>query len=143
MVIKRQAGFTLIEIMIAVMIVGLMAAVMGPKVMEFLGKGRKGAAKSQLAQIKDSLVTYNMDIGRFPTTREGLRALRENVGNNPKWQSSYLADASADPLDPWGNPYVYNSPPVTFKQYKKFELYSYGSDMGESEPQNHWIYDGE
>lgn len=140
MMIKRQAGFTLIEILVAVLIVGIMAAVMGPKVMEFLGRGRRGAVKSQLAQIKDALVTYNMDMGRFPNTREGLRALQENVSNSPKFQGPYLTQ---EPLDPWNNPYVYNSPPVTFKQYKKYEIYSYGSDMGEAEPQNKWIHDGE
>ena len=139
MVAKKSAGFSLLEILIAVAIIGLMVATMGPKLMQFLSKGRKGAATSQLAQIKDGLVQYNMAVGRFPTTREGLQALRENAKNNPKWDGPYL---SKDPVDPWDQPYVYNSPPVTFKEYRRFEIYSYG-DNGEAAPQSEWIHTGE
>ena len=140
MVLHRRPGFTLTEILIAVAIIGLMVAVMGPRLMQRLAAGRKGAAQSQLTQIKDGLLSYNMDIGRFPTTREGLTELLENTKNNPQWNGPYLAK---EPVDPWGHPYIYNSPPEVFKQYKHFEIFSYGGAKGEATPQNQWIHDGE
>lgn len=139
MVMRKSSGFSLIEILVVVAIIGLLLATMGPKLMDQFARGKKGAAKTQLVAIKDAIVQYSMDLNRPPKTREGLQVLRENVNKNPKWQGPYL---SKDPEDPWGEMYQYNSPPEHFKkEYKRFEVYSYGEN-GEGSEQNEWIHDG-
>lgn len=141
MIMRKQAGFTLMEIMIAIVLVAIMGVTMGPKLMEYLGRGKKGATKSQLAQIKDSLVTFNLDVGRNPSTKEGLQSLRENTTNIPRWNGPYL---TKDAVDSWGHEFVYNCPPEKYaKEYKTFEIYSHGGPLGEAEPEKNWIHDGE
>lgn len=141
MIMRKQAGFTLMEIMIAIALVAIMAVTMGPKVMEYFGRGKKGATKSQLAQIKDAIVTFNMDVGRNPSSKEGLASLRENSTNIPNYNGPYL---TKDPVDSWGHEFVYFCPPEKYtKEYRIFEVYSYGGSLGEAEPEKNWIHDGE
>lgn len=140
MVIKKQAGFSMMEILLVVAIVGLMVATMGPRLMKNFSRGKQGAVKTQLLDIKNAVIQYSMDMNRQPKTREGLQALRENINKNPKWDGPYL---TKDPEDPWGESYVYKSPPESFKKdYKRFEIYSYGEN-GEGSPQEEWMHDGQ
>ena len=143
--VKRD-GFTLIEIMVVVVIIGLLVATIGPGIMERLGKGRKGAAKSMMSNIKGALMQYNMDIGRFPSTKEGLNGLIENVGKSSKWQGPYKMTNDLEvPRDSWERDFVYNAPPQILgkkKGYKYFELISYGEN-GEGSPEEQWLVIGE
>ncbi len=119
---KNQKGFTLIELMVVMIILGLLAALVGPKVFGKLGKGRKGATKTQIALFSGALDEFRLDVGRYPTTEEGLNALREKPANLNKWEGPYLPKAV--PKDPWDNNYVYKCP----GEHGDYDLISYGGD---------------
>ncbi|WP_329605144.1 type II secretion system major pseudopilin GspG [Undibacterium hunanense] len=117
-----SAGFTLLELLVVVVIIGLLASYVGPKYFSQIGKSEVAVAKAQITAFEKALDTYRIDVGRFPTTEEGMAALLENPGSNPKWNGPYLKKAI--PLDPWGRPYHYQSP----AKDKDFEVSSYGKD---------------
>lgn len=118
----RQKGFTLIELMIVVVILGLLATIIMPKILGRPEQARRVKAKADIRSIQSALALFKTDTGRFPTTSEGLEALVNNPGIK-----GYSSDAYLDsvPVDPWGNKYVYMSPGVHSKDY---DLMSYGKD---------------
>ena len=102
---KKEKGFTLIELLIVMVILGLLAAMVGPRMFGKVGKSKQKAAKAQISLLETSLDTYRLDVGKYPTTQQGLQALRVKPDDAEKWDGPYLPKDI--PLDPWGNPYVY------------------------------------
>jgi general secretion pathway protein G len=120
---RRPApGFTLIELMIVVVILGMLATLVMPKILDKPEQARRAKAKVDLRSIQSALAMFKTDTGRFPTTSEGLPALAANPGIKSYGQDGYLERV---PLDPWGNKYIYLSPGVHSKDY---DLVSYGKD---------------
>ncbi|MBI3939531.1 MAG: type II secretion system major pseudopilin GspG [Acidobacteria bacterium] len=118
----KERGFSLIELIVVLVILGLLAAVVGPKVMQRLRGSRGQIAKIQIAELEEALDLLNFDTGRYPSTEEGLRALAENTGNIPNWSGPYLKKSI--PKDPWNHEYVYRAP----GQHGEYDLYSLGAD---------------
>ncbi|MHC4166147.1 MAG: type II secretion system major pseudopilin GspG [Planctomycetota bacterium] len=116
-------GFTLIELMIVVVILGLLATTIMPKLLSKPDKARAEKAKFEIRQIEIALASFNIDNRRFPTTSEGLEALVSNPGGLPDYDpEAYLPRV---PLDPWKNSYVYISPGLNGRDY---DIVSYGKD---------------
>ena len=106
---RRQAGFTLLELLVVIVIIGLLAAYVGPKYFSQLGKSEVTVAKAQIEAFDKSLDTYRLDVGRYPSAEEGLAALMTAPPSaGAKWNGPYLKKGV--PLDPWGHPYRYTSP---------------------------------
>ena len=118
----RIHGFTLLELLIVIVIIGMLAAYVGPKYFTQLGKSERTMAKAQLAGLEKALDTFRLDVGRYPTTEEGLAALVNKPGTVTQWNGPYLKKEV--PLDPWGHPYQYQSPGAN----SEIELRSYGKD---------------
>lgn len=125
--ISKQRGFTLIEIMVVLVIIGVMAALVVPRVMGRAEDARKVAAKSDISSIMNALKLYNLDNMRYPTSAQGLQALvsRPQVAPVP---TNYKEGGYLDklPLDPWGNPYQYQNP----GKHGDIDVYSYGPNGG-------------
>lgn len=120
-----QAGFTLIEIMVVIAIIGILATLIVPKIMGRPDEARVTAAKHDLATISQALKLYRLDIGRYPTTEQGLKALVERPSSEPvpqNWKNGGYLDRL--PNDPWGNPYQYAIPGTK----GEVDLFSYGAD---------------
>ena len=105
---RRQAGVTLIEMMVVVVIIALFAALVLPRMMGQADKARKTAARAQINAFMTALGSYKLDTGSYPTTEQGLQALRAKPENVNNWQGPYT-DKEID-NDPWGHPYVYRFP---------------------------------
>lgn len=106
---RAQPGFTLLELLVVIVIIGLLAAYVGPKYFSQLGKSEVTIAKAQIESFEKSLDTYRLDVGRYPTTEEGLAALIAAPASAAgKWNGPYLKKGI--PLDPWGHPYQYRAP---------------------------------
>ncbi len=103
--VRSANGFSLIELIVVLVILGLLAAVVAPNVYNKLAKGKDQIAKIQIKEIEGAIQLFAFDLGRNPTTAEGLEALVRNPGNNDSWKGPYLAKAL--PQDPWGRPYSY------------------------------------
>ena len=120
---ERSAGFTLIELLVVMVIVGLLAALVGPRLFKNVGKGKVTAAKAQIANFQTALGSYKLEVGTFPSTDEGLQALRVKPLSASRWDGPYLVKEV--PLDPWGNPYVYKFPG---EHGDEPDIISYGAD---------------
>ena len=119
---RSQAGFTLVEILVVITIIGLIMALVGPRVLNYLGESKAKAAKIQIESFSSALDLYYLDLGRYPSSNEGLTALTR--GNNaPGWNGPYLRGGVV-PNDPWGHSYVYRSP----GQRSPYDIISLGSD---------------
>ena len=119
---RGEAGFTLVEILVVITIIGLIMALVGPRVLNYLSESKAKAAKIQIESFASALDLYYLDLGRYPTTNEGLAALTQ--GNNaPGWNGPYLRGGVV-PNDPWGHGYVYRSP----GQRAPYDIVSLGSD---------------
>jgi len=119
---QQERGFTLIEIMVVVIIIGLLAALVGPRLFGKVSIAKQKAAKAQIELFGTALDTFRLDVGRYPTTDEGLKALREKLSGVENWQGPYLPKEI--PVAPWGKPYVYRSP----GEHGEYDLISYGLD---------------
>lgn len=119
---RRAAGFTLLELLVVIVIIGLLAAYVGPRYFGHIGKSERKTAQAQIEAFARALETYRIDTGRFPSNEQGLKALMERPTSEPKWSGPYLQKAV--PLDPWGKPYLYKHPGTR----SEFELLSYGKD---------------
>ncbi len=102
---KRNSGFSLIELLIVMVIMGLLAALVGPRMFGKVGKSKQKAALAQMALFETALDTYRLDVGKYPSSDQGLQALRTKPADVEKWDGPYLPKPV--PKDPWGNPYVY------------------------------------
>jgi len=123
---KSEKGFSLIELIVVLVILGLLAAVVGPRVYDKLAKGKEQIAKIQIKEIEGALQLFSFDVGRFPSSSEGLEALVRNPGNMESWKGPYLTKNDL-PKDPWGKPYVYRCP----GQHGDYDLLAYGPDGSE------------
>ena len=119
---NSMRGFSLIELIVVLVILGLLATVVGPRVIDKLAEGKAQIAKVQIDQFKGALGLFRFDVGRYPSTSEGLIALAQNPGIDG-WSGPYL-DKQSVPTDPWGREYQYRSP----GQYGDFDLFSLGAD---------------
>jgi general secretion pathway protein G len=119
---RSEKGFSLIELIVVLVILGLLAAVVGPSVFKHLATGKEKIARIQIKELEGGLQLFSFDLGRFPNTAEGLDALMRNPGNAEAWKGPYLNKEL--PKDPWGKPYVYRSPGM----HGDYDLYSCGPD---------------
>jgi general secretion pathway protein G len=118
-----ERGFTLVEILVVITIIGLIMGLVGPRVLNYLTESKAKAAKIQIESFSSALDLYFLDTGRYPSSSEGLGALVQRPGNAQAWNGPYLKGGVV-PTDPWGNPYVYRSP----GQHGTYDLQSYGAD---------------
>ncbi|TCV89540.1 general secretion pathway protein G [Sulfurirhabdus autotrophica] len=120
--INREKGFTLLELLVVMVIIGLLAGYVGPKYFSQIGKSEVKAARAQLDSLGKSLDQYRLDTGHYPSNEQGLAALDTRPANEPKWEGPYLRKSV--PMDPWGKPYVYKQP----GEHSEYDLLSYGKD---------------
>lgn len=119
----KRTGFTLLELLVVMVIIGLLASYVGPRFFNQIGKSEIKAARAQVDAFGKALDTYRLDVGHYPSTTQGLRALVEKPDSETKWTGPYLQKGV--PSDPWGQPYVYSSPGTGGRDY---DLSSYGKD---------------
>jgi general secretion pathway protein G len=117
-----EGGFTLLELLVVMVIIGLLAGYVGPRYFSQIGKSEAKAARAQIDALEKALDQYRLDIGRYPSTEAGLAALVTRPANEPKWSGPYLKKAV--PPDPWGRPYLYKSP----GEHGEYDLASLGKD---------------
>ena len=119
--IKAQ-GFTLLELLVVMVIIGLLAGYVGPKYFEQIGKSETKTAKAQIDALGKALDQYRIDTGRYPSSEQGLSALYKKPSNESKWSGPYLKKNI--PNDPWDKPYIFKSP----GEHGDYDLYSLGKD---------------
>jgi len=120
--IRRTDGFTLIELLVVMVIIGLLAALVGPRFIRQEEKAKIKAAQAQIELLGTALDTFRLDVGRYPSSEEGLEALRTKPGGLERWDGPYLKKEL--PLDPLGKAYAYKSP----GEHGAFDIVSYGAD---------------
>jgi general secretion pathway protein G len=124
---SKEKGFTLIELLVVIVIIGILASVVGPRFFGKTDQARIAAAQAQIENFCIALDSYQLDTGVFPTAGQGLAALIERPSASPvpkNWRGPYLRKKEV-PLDPWGNPYIYQYPP---KNGPDYDILSYGKD---------------
>jgi general secretion pathway protein G len=121
---NKQRGFTLIELMIVLVILGLIAGIVGPQAMKYLGKGKTQSAKVQIENLSAALDMYRLEVGNYPTTSDGLKALVAEPSGARGWNGPYLKKGDV-PKDPWNNDYQYKRPGSNNHPY---DLSSFGAD---------------
>ena len=118
----RKSGFTLIEVVVVIIILVTLASIATPLYLNYVKKANVGAARTQIRLLDDALTGYRLDVGTYPDSTVGLRALVENVDQNAKWNGPYIQPSV--PKDPWGNDYIYLFP----GEHREYDLMSYGAD---------------
>jgi len=124
--VRSSAGFTLIELMVVMIILGLLAALVVPRMFGRVGEAKQKAAYTQIQLFGTALDSFRLDTGRYPTTSEGLEALIAQASGVDDWNGPYLKKTEV-PLDPWNNPYYYESP----GKHSDYDLISFGADKTE------------
>ena len=135
---RDERGFTLLELLVVLAILGLLAAIVGPQVIKYLGSSKSQSASVQVKNVAASLELFRLDAGRYPTPEEGLGALMKAPAAVPIWNGPYLPQASAL-IDPWGNAYLFRTP----GDHGEIDVYSLGSDKvaggtGEAKDVGNW-----
>ncbi len=120
--LKKQQAFTLLELLVVMVIIGLLVGYVGPKYFAQIGKSETKAARAQIDALGKALDQYRLDVGHYPSSEQGLAALNTRPGNEGQWSGPYLQKAV--PNDPWGKPYQYKAP----GEHGDFDLFSYGKD---------------
>jgi general secretion pathway protein G len=133
-----SAGFTLLELLVVIVIIGLLAGLVAPRYFDQIGKSNTKVAKAQIDSLEKALDQYRLDVGRYPTTEAGLNSLYIKPQNVDKWDGPYLKKPA--PMDPWGTPYLYKSP----GDHGDYDLSSFGSDgkpggSGEAADVTSWV----
>lgn len=118
-----ERGFTLVELLVVLVILVLLASIIGPRVIGYLGSSRAKTAHVQIESLVTAMELFHIDVGRYPTSAEGLVALVKSPGNIPGWNGPYLTKGNV-PLDPWGRPYLYQAG----QNGASFQIRSYGAD---------------
>ena len=124
---RKSQGFTLIEILVVIIVLGLLAALVGPRILGRVSEAKSATARTQVELLGVALDNYRLDNGMYPTTEQGLQALQEQPTHEPlplNWRGPYLKKAV--PLDPWGRPYIYKSPGE--HNPSGYDLFSLGRD---------------
>jgi len=119
---QREGGFTLLELLVVLVIIGLLAGYVGPKYFSQIGKSEVKAARAQIDALGKALDHFRLDSGHYPSTEQGLASLIQRPANEAKWDGPYLSKAI--PPDPWGNAYVFIMP----GEHGEYDLLSYGKD---------------
>lgn len=125
-ILKDRAGFTLIELMVVIIILGILATLVGPKMFGRVGEAKQKAAAIQIEFFGTALDSFRLDVGRYPSTAEGLEALAASASGIADWNGPYLKK-KVIPDDPWKHPYIYESPGAN----GDYDLISYGADKME------------
>jgi general secretion pathway protein G len=133
-----ERGFTLLELLVVLAILGLLAAIVGPQVIKYLGSSKTKTAQIQAKNIAAALNLYKLDNGQYPTNEQGLAALVKAPSSSPMWNGPYLPNELAL-TDPWGKPYQMKEP----GQHGEIDVYSLGSDgapggTGEAQDVGNW-----
>ncbi len=121
-IMARQTGMTLIEILVVLAILGLLAGLVGPNLLNRLDSAKSKTANVQIKDLEQGLEMFKLDVGRFPTTEEGLEALQSQPSSAAGWNGPYLKGTV--PVDPWGRGYLYKSP----GEHADVDILSYGED---------------
>jgi general secretion pathway protein G len=118
---RGEDGFTLVEMLVVITIIGLIMALVGPRVLNYLSESKVKTARIQIESFSSALDLFYLDNGRYPSSSEGLTALVQRPGNVNSWNGPYIKSVTV-PTDPWGRPYVYRSP----GERSLYEITSYG-----------------
>lgn len=135
---RAEDGFSLIELLVVLAILGLLIGLVAPPIIHYFGRAKTDVARVQIHEIESALDLYRLDLGRYPTQSEGLGALVGKPAGLERWQGPYLKQATM-PLDPWGHAYHYRIP----GEHGEYDLYSLGADdasggTGENQDVTNW-----
>ena len=135
---RGESGFTLLELLVVLAIMGMLAAIIAPQVIKYLGSSKTATAKIQIQNVMAALELYRLDVGRYPTGQEGLQSLVTAPPTAPNWNGPYLKKDSAL-KDPWGVPYIYQIP----GQHGEVDVFTLGQDQqpggtGEAQDVGSW-----
>ncbi|TCK08762.1 type II secretion system major pseudopilin GspG [Marinobacterium mangrovicola] len=135
---RTAAGFTLLELLVVLVILGLLASLVGPQVLRHVGSSKTQTAALQIQELGAALDLYRLEVGRYPTTQQGLEALVKQPSGATNWNGPYLSK-NVVRQDPWGNDYNYEAP----GSHGEYDLYSLGADgqeggEGENQDVSNW-----
>jgi general secretion pathway protein G len=135
---QAEDGFTLVELLVVLAILGMIIGLVTPQVLKYLGRAKTDTARIEIQTLGNALDLFRLDLQRYPTQQEGLQALIEPPPGAAQWQGPYLKQKKV-PLDPWGRPYLYRAP----GEHGEYDLYTLGADnalggTGENQDVTNW-----